>query len=133
MNETLLGSDAKLRFLDRTPENVRSVCDCIKNVLANIIQDESAKNALLEFVSNRRLPGLASYLFYESGHEQGRSEHQDVDSVFCTAFVFIKDSTKGRLHVRGYDLPEHFDTGDVLLMDSRVHHWVNFSARDVGR
>ena len=49
MSETLLGSEEKLWFLDHTSESVRSVCDCIMNVFANITQDESAKNALLEF------------------------------------------------------------------------------------
>ena len=53
---------------------MRSVFDCITNVPTNIIQEESAKNTLLEFVSNKRLPGLVSYLVYESGHEKGCSD-----------------------------------------------------------
>ena len=95
MSETLVGLDAKIWLLDHTSENMRSVCDYTANALADIIQDESAKNLFLEFVSKRRLPDLVSYLVYDSGHEQGSSEHQDVDSVFCTALLFIKNSTKG--------------------------------------
>ena len=47
-----------------------------------------------------------------------------VDSIFCTALLYLKDITIGRLHVDNVDFPELFYPGEVVFMDPRQEHEV---------
>ena len=61
---------------------------------------------------------------YDAHKVQGATNHQDVDSVFCSALVYIRDTYKGRLHVKNFDLQDILNPCDVVFMDPRqIHHF----------
>ena len=76
------------------------------------------------------MPSLITYLKYEADNEHGTVKRQDVDSIFCTALLYLKDTTTGRLHVYNVDLPELFYLCDVVFMDLRQEHEVTKCIRN---
>lgn len=77
-----------------------------------------------------KIPYLVSNPKYAVEKEHGCILHQDVDSVYCTAPLFIYDTSEGKLLVEGpNNLPELCYPGDVVFMKPRVAHKVGFTKR----
>ena len=53
-----------------------------------------------------------------------------MNSAFCTVHFYLKDTTRGRLHVARHDLLKFCSPGDLLLMDQGRIHSVTKLARD---
>lgn len=59
----------------------------------------------------------------------GLIKHEDVDAVLFPALLIIKDSAFGRLQVENENMTERFEAGDLVLIDPRVTHWVEYAVR----
>ena len=77
-----------------------------------------------DFISKNKVPFIFTYLKYEPDKEHRNVKHQDVDSIFCTSLLYLKDKTTVWLHVDNVNLPELFYLGDVVFMDPRQEHEV---------
>lgn len=82
---------------------------------------------------NKIGPASIDFIKYKRGKRQGASWHQDSYSVFGTAVCILQDTTNGRLHIDGFDIPEDLKSGDVILMDPTCLHQVHLTSRGSDR
>lgn len=133
MSETLVGSDSPLWFLNTRQEEVAAASNVVVESFLDFETKQEVRSVFREFCNSGKLPSVVSYLTYTPGRECGLVNHQDVDSVFFSCLLMIQDSSRGRLHIPGVDLPERFESGDLIFMDPRVFHSVDFFARNEER
>ena len=133
MNTTLLGSNSALWFLDKDEAAVSNTSKIVTDTYLGFETSERACDVFRDFVDAGKVPSLVSYLLYEVGKKCGLPNHQDVDATFFSALLMIQDTTRGRLHIDGMDLPEEFNAGDLIFMDPRVYHSVENYARETKR
>ncbi len=140
IRENLVDSDVAMWYLENNNDVIGQVCDLVSSAYKTCLHVSGRGNQWAkrtetieifeEFVSKSKIPSTVTYLKYEQGKIQGCVDHQDVDSIFCTGLLYLKDTTRGRLHVANHDLPEFFSPGDLLLMDPCQIHSVTKLARD---
>ena len=99
-------------------------CQVVTNAYEEIVDNEEVLTTFKEFVAKGKIPSATAFLRYDEGYECGLPNHQDIDGVFFSAILIIKDSTRGRLKIEGVSFPEEFDKGDFILMNPRVFHSV---------
>ena len=143
MVETLRDSHVAMWYMDKTNEVLLEVSKKICEHFVNVVQNNgtmryhvlrrSTIDAFRTLADRRRVPSVVTYLKYEAGKKNGCPRHQDVDAVFFTALLYLKDSALGRLAINRNILPELFEPGDVVYMDPRVEHWVEEVAREEDR
>jgi len=85
------------------------------------------------FKSMGENPWDIQILEYERQKEHGTVWHLDAYSTFGTAICILKDSSVGRLHIEGIDVPEGLQAGDVILIDPNTRHKVQIAARNEER
>ena len=139
MSETLENSRCSMWYLDKDSDIVSTISSFLCNKFPDIVNTTgTARNVPLRtetidtfrsFVEMNKLPSLVTYLKYEAEEEQGAPRHHDVDSVFCTALLYVKYTIQGGLQVEGVELPEKFEPGDVVFMDPRQIHDVETCVR----
>lgn len=142
IEETLESSDVSMWYLDIDHQVIinliGTICDAFVSFLetceSKSDRDLPLKRERIEvfkkFAGEKKVPSVVSYLKYEIGKEQGTVKHQDVDATFCTALLYISDTSTGRLHCENTDLPEIFNPGDVVFMNPRQLHEVTKCARE---
>ena len=109
ISSTLPGSDSPLLFLDQQHPAVSEAYQVVTNAYEEIVDNEEVLTTSKEFVAKGKIPSVTAFLTYNEGYECSLLDHQDVDSVLFSAILIIKDSTRGRLKIEGFSLPEEFD------------------------
>ena len=133
IQETLQDSNFALWYLSKDSEAIYTISTVFCNASAKILEEQDVKpnrysclksetiEVFKEYVSRNELPSIVIYLKYEADKEYATVKHQEADSIFCTALLYLKDTTTNWLHVDDVDLPEFFYPGDVF-MDPRQEH-----------
>ena len=85
------------------------------------------------FTNITEVPSIITFILYEVGSLLGTPTHLDTDSIFGSVIVICRDSTTGRLHVRGVDLPEQLERGSMVVLNPSVEHEVTFAVREQSR
>ena len=140
LGETLSDSNALMWYMNMSEATLQTVSTLLYNEYIRIVgvtgraADSNLLDGVIEVIEDlvmkKEVPSVITYLKYEPDKVQGTSEHRDVDSIFCTALLILKDTSTGRLHIRNANLPEFFYPGDVIFMDPSQVHWVTKCARD---
>lgn len=145
MSSTLEKSNAYMWFLEHEKGEFKDVCDIVNNEMKSLLfvkKGDTNNKAMLhsktadvfaEFVEKKKIPSLVTYLRYDSAKLHGCGPHQDVDSVFATALLYLKDSDTGPLRVEKIVSIAKMTTGDVIFMNPRVVHEVPFTLREQDR
>ncbi len=139
IRENLMGSDVAMWYPDNNKDVIGQFCDLVSNAYKTCPQVSSSGNQwtkrtktieiFQEFASKNKISSTVTYLKYEQCKVEGFFDHPDVGSVFCTGLLYLKDITRGLLHVAKLDLPDFFSPGDLLLVDLRQIHSVTKLAR----
>ena len=143
MSETLVDSYVSMWYLQKPNSTLVDICDVIARKFLQVVENGGLRryhhlrkqtcSSFRTMAESKRVPSLVTYLKYEEGKTNGCPRHQDVDAVFFTALLYLKDSPLGHLHIAKVDLPKLFYPGDVVIMDPRVEHWVDEVMRTEGR
>ncbi len=117
ISTTLQKSDSPLWFLNKADSALFDACEFVTSAYENSVDKDEVLDTFQDFF-------LLSYLTYKVGKNSWPVKHQNVEGVFSSAILIIKDSLRGRLHITNVDLPEEFDNGDLILMDPCVFYSV---------
>jgi len=103
----------------------------VKNQFLNYKKNKPEKQASIgNAVQNvGNMPWEIDFIKYERLKLDGAVWHKDSYATFGTAIVFLQDTTVGRLHIKGVDLPEVFNTGDIIIVDPNTLHKVTKARR----
>ena len=101
--ETLPNSDASMWYLDRGNQHLKEICVFLCTEYSIILESGSVNRnkavrddtiqAFNELVAKTRVLSLVSYLKCETNITQEAVKHQYVDTVFCTAQLYIQENT----------------------------------------
>ena len=92
----------------------------------NIEKKEAVRSA---FHSIKGLPSIVTFVKYPADGIYGAPVHVDTDSIFGSVIVILKDTPIGRLHVRGFDMPEGIQSGSIVVLNPTTMHEVAFANR----
>ncbi len=129
ISKNLDNSDVTIWYLDENEEIDFQVRELASNSHRAFLHDSADGSQLTrifdaiktfdELVSKNKIPSTMTYLKFEPGKVQGCIDHRDVDSVFSTGLLYLRDTTRGQLDVEKHDLPQFFSPGDFLVIDPR--------------
>ncbi len=121
---------AHFRFCNKAGSAVSDACEVVTSAYETLVDNDEVLDTFQDFVAVRKRPFLCVVSNLRGWKKCGQVNHKDMDVMFFSAILIMKDSLRGRLHITNIDLSEEFDKGDLILMDPSVFHSVTEYARE---